>query len=108
MMYQGDIGFTRCYAFPMSRHSQLTFPARVLGDAIQKFFTDDGPVLSRGLAFTLLIYCMPLALLAVSAWSYTVATSESALSWVRRLSVAVLPQSREEFNVYLSSVVSNR
>src|SRR5262249_55092100 len=88
--------------------SQLTFPLRVLGTAIRKFFADDGPFLARGLAFTLLIYCIPLALLTVSAMSYTVVSSQRALSLLHGVLQALIPQFMDDFNTYLSSIISNR
>ena len=77
-------------------------------DGVVKFYDDDGSFMARGLAFSLLIYTIPLALLTVSALSYTIVSSDRALYWVRGLSEALIPQFRDEFSAYLSSVVNNR
>jgi membrane protein len=86
----------------------FSLPFRILKDAIWKFYEDDGPFMARGLAFGLLIYCIPLALLTVSALSYTLVGSDRALAWVRNFSLALMPQFYDEFANYLSSIVSNR
>jgi len=64
--------------------------------------------MARGLAFSLLIYCIPLSLLTVSALSYTIVSSDKALYWIRGFSEALIPEFRDELSAYLASVVSNR
>lgn len=76
--------------------------------ALWKFFADDGLFMARGLAFSLLIYCIPLSLLTVSGLSYTLASSDTALRWVRRLAQVLMPQFRDDFSQYLGSIISNR
>jgi membrane protein len=83
-------------------------PLRIIKDAIWKYYEDDGPFLARGLAFGLLLYCLPLALLTVSALSYTLVSSDRALGWVRNFSLALMPQFYNEFTSYLSAIISNR
>ncbi|HEX4998971.1 MAG TPA: YihY/virulence factor BrkB family protein [Terriglobia bacterium] len=83
-------------------------PFRVLKSALWKFFEDDGPFMARGLAFGLLIYCIPLALMTVTALSYLLASSSGALTWVRQLTGALIPQFEKQFNNYLNTVVQNR
>ena len=92
----------------MLRKAHLILPLRILRDGFGKFYQDDGSFMARGLAFSLLIYCIPLALLTVSALSYTLVGSEKALFWIRDLSQALIPQFRDEFSAYLASIVSNR
>jgi membrane protein len=85
-----------------------SLPLRIFKDAIWKYYEDDGPFMARGLAFGLLIYCIPLSLLAVSALSYTLVSSDRALGWVRNFSLALMPQFYDEFINYLSAIISNR
>jgi membrane protein len=81
---------------------------RILKDAIWKYYQDDGPFMARGLAFGLLIYCIPLGLLAVSALSFTLVSSDRALAWVRNFALALMPQFYDEFIGYLSATINNR
>jgi membrane protein len=92
----------------MSHKRHAALPLRVLQDGFHKFHEDEGAFMARGLAFSVLIYCIPLALLTVSALSYTIVGSERALLWIRRFSEALIPQFRDEFSRYLTSVVQNR
>ncbi len=80
----------------------------ILKDIIWKYYEDDGPFMARGLAFGLLIYCLPLALLAVTALSYTLVSSDRALGWVRNFSLALMPQFYNEFTGYLAAIINNR
>jgi membrane protein len=90
------------------RHRRWLLPFRILKDAGIKLYEDEGLFLARGLAFGLLIYCIPLALLLVSAMSYTVAGSESALLGVRNLAHALAPQFQEDFSNTVADIVQNR
>jgi len=92
----------------MSHKHHMVFPLRILRDGIAKFYRDDGAFMARGLAFSLLIYCIPLSLLTVSALSYTIVSSDKALYWIRGFSEALIPEFRDEFSAYLASIVSNR
>jgi membrane protein len=90
------------------RWGELWLPFIILKRAIWRYYEDDGPFMARGLAFGLLIYCIPLALLTVSALSYTLVSSERALGWLRNFALALMPQFYDEFTNYLSQIVSNR
>jgi len=92
----------------MSRYLRLTLPLRILKRSLVKFYEDDGSFLARGLAYGLLIYCIPLALLLVSALSYTIASSDRALTWIRSVAAALVPRFQDEFTTYLSEIVSRR
>jgi membrane protein len=83
-------------------------PFRVLNQAFWKFFKDGGPFMARGLAFGILIYCIPLALLTVTALSYALASSSEALFWVRQLAQALIPQFQTQFSAYVTAIVRNR
>ncbi len=80
----------------------------VLRNAGKKYFTDHGPFLASGLAFDLLLYCLPLPFLFVSTLGYTVVGSDRALAWVQEAIERLLPASREIFLDILSSIVANR
>src|SRR5262245_42619841 len=83
-------------------------PFRILKQAFWKFFDDGGPFMARGLAFDLLIYCIPLALLTVTGLSYTLASSSRALYWVRELAQRLIPQFQRQFSGYLTAIINNR
>ncbi|PYR71551.1 MAG: hypothetical protein DMG20_02575, partial [Acidobacteria bacterium] len=59
----------------------------IITKAFRKFFDDDGTFLASGLAFGLLFYSVPFTLLTVSALSYTAVNSDTALAWIRRISL---------------------
>ncbi len=80
----------------------------VIRNAGKKYFTDHGPFLASGLAFDLLLYCLPLPFLFVSTLGYTVVGSDRALAWVQEAIERLLPASREIFLDILSSIVANR
>lgn len=81
---------------------------KILTGAFRKFWADDGTFLASGLAFGLLFYCVPFALLSFSALSYTIVKSDTALAWVRRISVTLIPQSHDIFDNFITSVVAKR
>ena len=76
--------------------------------ALRKFYKDDGPFLAGGLAFGLLFYCVPFALLSVSALSYTFVKSDTALAWLRRISLNLIPHSSGVFDAFVTSVIDRR
>jgi membrane protein len=73
-----------------------------------KFLDDNGPFLAAGLAFNLLLYCMPLSLLAVSALGYTLVNSEAALAWIQATAQQLVPGSQAEIFEALSAIISKR
>lgn len=81
---------------------------KTITGAFRKFYEDDGTFLASGLAFGLLFYCVPFALLSVSALSYTIVKFDTALAWVRRISVNLIPQSHDVFDNFITSVVAKR
>ena len=56
----------------------------IVTGAFRKFYEDDGTFLASGLAFGLLSYSVPFALLSVSALSYTIVRSDTALVLARK------------------------
>jgi membrane protein len=80
----------------------------IITTAFRKFYKDDGTFLASGLAFGLLFYSVPFALLTVSALSYTVVKSDTALAWVRRISVNLIPHSHDVFDNFVTTVVARR
>jgi membrane protein len=76
--------------------------------AFRKFYDDDGTFLASGLAFGLLFYCVPFALLTVSALSYTLVKSDTALAWVRRISLNLIPHSHDVFDNLITSIIASR
>jgi membrane protein len=81
---------------------------KIVAAAFRKFNEDDGTFLASGLSFGLLFYCVPFALLSVSALSYTFVKSDTALVWVRRVSLNLIPQSSDVFDSFVTSVVAKR
>src|SRR3954471_14851681 len=81
---------------------------KVVVDAFKKFHEDDGTFLASGLAFGLLFYSVPFALLTLSALSYTAVRSDTALGWIRRISLNLVPHSRDLFDSFITDVVARR
>jgi membrane protein len=81
---------------------------KIVTAAFRKFYEDDGTFLASGLAFGLLFYCVPFALLSVSVLSYTVVKSDTALVWVRRISINLIPHSHDIFDAVVASIVARR
>jgi len=81
---------------------------KIISSAFRKFFEDDGTFLASGLAFGLLFYSVPFALLSVSALSYTVVQSDTALAWLRRMSTSLIPHSSDVFDNFVTSIIARR
>ena len=81
---------------------------KIVTGAFRKFYEDDGAFLASGLAFGLLFYSVPFALLSVSALSYTLVRSDTALGWVRRISLNLIPHSHDVFDNFVTSIVAKR
>ncbi len=80
----------------------------ILRSAIRKFFEDHGPFLASGLSFDLVLYCLPLPFIFVSALGYTVVGSDQALVWTHTVMKYPLPGSEKFFMDTLDTIVANR
>lgn len=80
----------------------------VLKGSTKKFFADNGLFLASGLAFDLLLYCMPFVLLITSAVGYTLVGSDRSLIWVELTLHRLLPRSHQAFFDTLSIIIANR
>lgn len=83
-------------------------PFHIVTASFRKFYEDDGTFLASGLAFGLLFYSVPFALLTVSALSITIGRWDTALIWLRRLSDNLIPHSRDTFDNFVTSIVAER
>jgi membrane protein len=81
---------------------------KIIAKAFRKFLDDDGTFLASGLAFGLLFYSVPFTLLTVSALSYTAVKSDTALAWIRRISLNLVPHSRDLFDNFITEVIARR
>lgn len=75
---------------------------------LRKFMADHGWILSSALAFNLLLYFIPLALLMISLLGYTVLDSERAMREVQSVLKAFLPRSQQTLADNLTVVVADR
>ncbi len=80
----------------------------ILRSAIEKFFEDHGPFLASGLSFDLVLYCLPLPFIFVSALGYTVVGSDQALAWTHTVIKDLLPGSEKFFLDTLDTIMTNR
>src|SRR5437899_11693273 len=81
---------------------------RVLARTFVKFFEDDGPLLASGLAFTILLLCIPFALLIVMAFGFAFGDPNRALDALQAILNEVLPLTREAFREHLELAVEHR
>jgi membrane protein len=79
-----------------------------LKNTIYNFFHDNGFFLAMGLAFNLLLYFIPLALLLISLLGYTFLESERAMAEVQSVVRQFLPQSEQTFADNLAAIAANR
>jgi membrane protein len=86
----------------------LQVPWRVLKRAGVKFFDDNGPLLASGLAFDLLLFCIPFSFLIVSALGYAVGSSERALEMIQGALHELLPLDHAAFTANLAMALDNR
>jgi membrane protein len=84
------------------------FAWRLLKGTVSKFIHDGGSFLAAGLAFNLLLYCVPFLLLIISVLAYTLGSSERALTRVEASAKQLLPQSSEAFAYTLSTIIEHR
>jgi len=81
---------------------------RVLTRTFVKFFEDDGPLLASGLAFTILLFCIPFSLLIVMALEFAFGDPNRALDALQAILNEFLPLTREPFRDNLEMAVENR
>lgn len=86
----------------------LTSIWMIFKSAVEKFFDDHGPFLASGLSFDLVLYCLPLPFIFVSALGYTVVGSEQAMTWVQHAIRDLLPGSEKLFLDTLDAIMANR
>src|SRR5437867_12588232 len=81
---------------------------RVLARTFVKFFEDDGPLLASGLAFTILLFCIPFSLLIVMALEFAFGDPNRALDAWQAILNEFLPLPREPFRDNLEMPAENR
>ncbi|HSE60608.1 MAG TPA: YihY/virulence factor BrkB family protein [Nitrospiraceae bacterium] len=77
-------------------------------EVILKFGRDHGLFLASGLAFSLLLYAIPLALIMVSVLGYTVLESQQAMEEVQSVIRQFLPKSEQLFAENVETIVADR
>jgi membrane protein len=80
----------------------------VVRRTIGKFRQDNGLFLASGLAFSLLLYAIPLALIMISILGYTVLESGRAMDEVQSVIRQFLPRSQQAFAENLAAIVADR
>lgn len=92
----------------MSVRRTTTLAWMMIREVILKFGRDNGLFLASGLAFSLLLYAIPLALLMISVLGYTVLESEHAMEEVQSVIRQFLPQSEQVFAEHVGAIVADR
>jgi membrane protein len=93
---------------PLSISSGVRLAWLMLKQTVKQFFADNGLFLASGLAFNLLLYSVPLALLMISLLGYTVLDSERAVHEVQSVLQRILPRSQQALAENLGAIVANR
>ncbi len=91
-----------------SRYVALLRSPLILGRAIIKFFTDNGPFLASGIAFDLLLCCIPFSLLIGSALGYALGGFSQPIEALQAVLQQLLPTTDKIFTENLSVVLANR
>ncbi len=81
---------------------------RVVQALVSKFRQDNGLFLASGLAFSLVLYLIPLVLIMISVLGYTVLESEEAVKEVQTVFRQFLPQSEQVFADHVGAIVADR
>jgi membrane protein len=81
---------------------------RVVQALVRKFRQDNGLFLASGLAFSLLLYLIPLVLIMISVLGYTVLESEQAVKEVQSVFRQFLPRSEQFFAEHVGAIVADR
>jgi membrane protein len=81
---------------------------RVLRRSTIKFFDDSGPLLASGLAFDVLLFCVPFSFLVVSGLGYAVGSSDRALEMIQGALHELLPLDHAAFTANLAMALDNR
>jgi len=92
----------------VSARRAFTSAWMMIREVIQKFGRDNGLFLAGGLAFSLLLYVIPLALLMISILGYTVLESEQAMEEVQSVIRQFLPRSEQVFAEHVGAIVADR
>jgi membrane protein len=79
-----------------------------LKNTVCNFLQNNGFFLAMGLAFNLLLYFIPLALLMIALLGYTFLESERAMAEVQSVVRRFLPQSEQVLADNLATIVANR
>ena len=75
---------------------------------VRKFNKDNGLFLAGGLAFSLLLYLIPLALIMISVLGYTVLESKQAMEEVQSVIRQFFPRSEQTFVENVAVIVADR
>lgn len=81
---------------------------RFLGGTAQRFFVVDGLFLASGLAFDLLISCIPFLFLVASGLGFFLFENDRSMVWLQDLLQNLLPATRQAFTENLSMMIANR
>jgi membrane protein len=80
----------------------------VVRDTMRKFFDDNGPFLASALAFSLLLYSIPLTLILISLLGYTLLGSDQAMEEMRSVLAQFFPRSEQVFTDNVAAIVADR
>jgi membrane protein len=80
----------------------------IIREVFFKFGRDNGLFLASGLAFSLLLYAIPFALLMISILGYTVLESQQAMEEVQSVIRKFLPRSEQVFAEHVGAIVADR
>lgn len=86
----------------------LLLPWRILRATVLRFLSVHGPFLASGLAFDVLLYCIPLLFLIISVMGFLFAGSEQGVQGAVNVMVPLIPGAQEIITDNLSMIVEGR
>jgi membrane protein len=92
----------------MSKPSGLLLPWRIVKATVLQFRAVHGPFLASGLAFDVLLYCIPLLFLIISVMGFLLAGSDQAVRSAVDVFVPLIPGAQKIITDNLSMIVEGR
>lgn len=92
----------------MNKPSGLLLPWRILKSTFLQFLSGQGPLLASGLAFNVLLYCIPLLFLIISIMGFLFAGSDRGIQGAVHVLVPLIPGSDQIITDNITMIVDGR
>jgi len=92
----------------MNKSTGLLLPWRILKSTFFQFLSGQGPILASGLAFNVLLYCVPLLFLVISIMGFLFAGSDQGIQGAVHILVPLIPGSDQIISDNIMMIVEGR